>query len=123
MIRRPPRSTRTDTLFPYTTLFRSLAKRDRSLCSAMAAARNQHVEILGHGWSNQPLILYARGRFEVVRRSIAERSARPLANSTPMAPLLRWRSHVRMASRAQLDVWHVSQLFPKARLEDGLHTA
>src|SRR3546814_638031 len=26
MIRRPPRSTRTDTLFPYTTLFRSLAQ-------------------------------------------------------------------------------------------------
>src|SRR3546814_13424862 len=29
MIRRPPRSTRTDTLFPYTTLFRSVAVRDR----------------------------------------------------------------------------------------------
>src|SRR3546814_8556382 len=27
MIRRPPRSTRTDTLFPYTTLFRSILKR------------------------------------------------------------------------------------------------
>src|SRR3546814_7503141 len=27
MIRRPPRSTRTDTLFPYTTLFRSLPLR------------------------------------------------------------------------------------------------
>src|SRR3546814_13857314 len=26
MVRRPPRSTRTDTLFPYTTLFRSLAQ-------------------------------------------------------------------------------------------------
>src|SRR3546814_10270219 len=26
MLRRPPRSTRTDTLFPYTTLFRSLVK-------------------------------------------------------------------------------------------------
>src|SRR3546814_20012760 len=26
MIRRPPRSTRTDTLLPYTTLFRSIAK-------------------------------------------------------------------------------------------------
>src|SRR3546814_9956227 len=26
MIRRPPRSTRTDTLFPYTTLFRSASK-------------------------------------------------------------------------------------------------
>src|SRR3546814_12898450 len=29
MIRRPPRSTRTDTLFPYTTLFRSFAQRKR----------------------------------------------------------------------------------------------
>src|SRR3546814_4729812 len=28
MIRRPPRSTRTDTLFPYTTLFRSVAQFD-----------------------------------------------------------------------------------------------
>src|SRR3546814_7336621 len=27
MIRRPPRSTRTDTLFPYTTLFRSIHRR------------------------------------------------------------------------------------------------
>src|SRR3546814_2441991 len=28
MIRRPPRSTRTDTLFPYTTLFRSLLEHE-----------------------------------------------------------------------------------------------
>src|SRR3546814_4605648 len=28
MIRRPPRSTRTDTLFPYTTLFRSMSADD-----------------------------------------------------------------------------------------------
>src|SRR3546814_11397336 len=31
MIRRPPRSTRTDTLFPYTTLFRSAAGLDLHL--------------------------------------------------------------------------------------------
>src|SRR3546814_5610489 len=31
MIRRPPRSTRTDTLFPYTTLFRSIAPEQRAL--------------------------------------------------------------------------------------------
>src|SRR3546814_8228694 len=31
MIRRPPRSTRTDTLFPYTTLFRSTAPLPKSL--------------------------------------------------------------------------------------------
>src|SRR3546814_9720143 len=30
MIRRPPRSTRTDTLFPYTTLFRSSVRVERS---------------------------------------------------------------------------------------------
>src|SRR3546814_9819025 len=35
MIRRPPRSTRTDTLFPYTTLFRS----PRNPCSASARSR------------------------------------------------------------------------------------
>src|SRR3546814_17399500 len=32
MIRRPPRSTRTDTLFPYTTLFRSLGAYSRLQC-------------------------------------------------------------------------------------------
>src|SRR3546814_3494578 len=31
MIRRPPRSTRTDTLFPYTTLFRSEAVRNHGV--------------------------------------------------------------------------------------------
>src|SRR3546814_6628104 len=31
MIRRPPRSTRTDTLFPYTTLFRSVARLTETL--------------------------------------------------------------------------------------------
>src|SRR3546814_6513272 len=33
MIRRPPRSTRTDTLFPYTTLFRSDARSGRDRAS------------------------------------------------------------------------------------------
>src|SRR3546814_6376004 len=40
MIRRPPRSTRTDTLFPYTTLFRSHAVRtDHRLQPAERRAR------------------------------------------------------------------------------------
>src|SRR3546814_17298633 len=39
MIRRPPRSTRTDTLFPYTTLFRSAA--GRVLAEDVAARRTQ----------------------------------------------------------------------------------
>src|SRR3546814_9279072 len=35
MIRRPPRSTRTDTLFPYTTLFRSLRASCLPCCCAL----------------------------------------------------------------------------------------
>src|SRR3546814_7562439 len=51
MIRRPPRSTRTDTLFPYTTLFRSpragtriaeLERRARDRAAAQIAS--EHVE-------------------------------------------------------------------------------
>src|SRR3546814_11503278 len=38
MIRRPPRSTRTDTLFPYTTLFRSLVERGLELHADLRAA-------------------------------------------------------------------------------------
>src|SRR3546814_2833268 len=39
MIRRPPRSTRTDTLFPYTTLFRSIAhSRTRDIASVVHRA-------------------------------------------------------------------------------------
>src|SRR3546814_8323337 len=46
MIRRPPRSTRTDTLFPYTTLFRSARNSPfRSLhgfCPWLSCAPGQH---------------------------------------------------------------------------------
>src|SRR3546814_4407769 len=38
MIRRPPRSTRTDTLFPYTTLFRSRSQEVRAARAAADAA-------------------------------------------------------------------------------------
>src|SRR3546814_14611002 len=37
MLRRPPRSTRTDTLFPYTTLFRSMNAGDRDNAEAKVA--------------------------------------------------------------------------------------
>src|SRR3546814_15662224 len=48
MIRRPPRSTRTDTLFPYTTLFRS--EQDRGCVSARQSTRKTpgDDERMGH---------------------------------------------------------------------------
>src|SRR3546814_10828250 len=42
MIRRPPRSTRTDTLFPYTTLFRAAAQRGARACSPGVVAPGLH---------------------------------------------------------------------------------
>src|SRR3546814_4327040 len=40
MIRRPPRSTRTDTLFPYTTLFRSIKNAVRTRGGSIAYGSN-----------------------------------------------------------------------------------
>src|SRR3546814_11289520 len=50
MIRRPPRATRTDTLFPYTTLFRAVVDRVRAHAGASQRAANggvarRHVRI------------------------------------------------------------------------------
>src|SRR3546814_1054201 len=42
MIRRPPRSTRTDTLFPYTTLFRSLSRHRAADGGHRRAANGQY---------------------------------------------------------------------------------
>src|SRR3546814_3548415 len=44
MIRRPPRSTRTDTLFPYTTLFRSLNLEAAELGRTYIARANGKAE-------------------------------------------------------------------------------
>src|SRR3546814_10777299 len=43
MIRRPPRSTRTDTLFPYTTLFRSIGEGELVPAEAVGAAADTRV--------------------------------------------------------------------------------
>src|SRR3546814_19734982 len=59
MILRPPRSTRTDTLFPYTTLFRSLAQDlplALDLLAAVAIVRGKphRVDELGEGREGEP---------------------------------------------------------------------
>src|SRR3546814_3387833 len=50
MIRRPPRSTRTDTLFPYTTLFRSARRKS---CSTMRAC--DWVKGFRQSWHHPPV--------------------------------------------------------------------
>src|SRR3546814_16228883 len=57
MIRRPPRSTRTDTLFPYTTLFRSVA----TLAATPEPGRRNAMRILKHCWLAVAVVLLATG--------------------------------------------------------------
>src|SRR3546814_15016749 len=46
MIRRPPRSTRTDTLFPYTTLFRSVRALLEAESARLAALRGTDADFV-----------------------------------------------------------------------------
>src|SRR3546814_16743673 len=73
MIRRPPRSTRTDTLFPYTTLFRSRLSQQPPVCKIstcigrrglieLFATRNTHrlQEVLVYLWEGAPSLILAQ---------------------------------------------------------------
>src|SRR3546814_16732801 len=56
MIRRPPRATRTDTLFPYTTLFRSrLARLDHRRIQLTLRTQPQRHRILGGDVGDVPV--------------------------------------------------------------------
>src|SRR3546814_5337886 len=83
MIRRPPRSTRTDTLFPYTTLFRSAAgarpgagyavrRRPDPWCgsSVHLPAGDQAVVAVQIGWRDSDIALRSCGWQELVPERI-----------------------------------------------------
>src|SRR3546814_13726331 len=62
MIRRPPRSTRTDTLFPYTTLFRS----DQRVVSMHYTLTNAQGDVIDSSQGNEPLV-YLHGGGNIIR--------------------------------------------------------
>src|SRR3546814_18306542 len=86
MIRRPPRSTRTDTLFPYTTLFRSLRPArfivtddDHVIMASESGVLPIAEERIVRKWRLQPgkmlLIDLEQGRIiedEEIKRALAE---------------------------------------------------
>src|SRR3546814_6319280 len=53
MMLRPPRSTRTDTLFPYTTLFRSAGPGRRDPGGGVALRQDAHQPVPGHAVRHQ----------------------------------------------------------------------
>src|SRR3546814_15351102 len=62
MIRRPPRSTRTDTLFPYTTLFRSSHERLGQLLEPLKERIQSFEKRVEESYQNE-----ARERFSLAR--------------------------------------------------------
>src|SRR3546814_1810231 len=64
MIRRPPRSTRTDTLFPYTTLFRSLTGLTQRLLEFIEPQRQcDHIDRAQmHALASLAMCRFANGR-------------------------------------------------------------
>src|SRR3546814_14701467 len=82
MIRRPPRSTRTDTLFPYTTLFRSAPHRPAR------SARCDLAEVqLGLGGHRRRLVEILTQRHIVDRRSVPRDHARRIDRDLVLAGL------------------------------------
>src|SRR3546814_4878696 len=63
MIRRPPRSTRPDTLFPYTTLFRSpRGERDRLIAVLALAEHEDHLL----GGTRRQIQMHLIGRARII---------------------------------------------------------
>src|SRR3546814_2449089 len=92
MTRRPPRSTRTDTLFPYTTLFRSKLLRakatpswpsvSRFLAAILpASASASTLALLNSTASSASLLDLASASFERSWKSAVRASVRALASS------------------------------------------
>src|SRR3546814_17248693 len=121
MIRRPPRSTRTDTLFPYTTLFRSIAagiahyrspvSREIEHLRERILARAQDAR-----WSVDPALLDDR---HLVRRMIPKRvvygvDKNPMA--VELAKLALWLHTLTLGALLQF-------LDPHLRCGDSLYGA
>src|SRR3546814_3091544 len=96
MIRRPPRSTRTDTLFPYTTLFRSKGEgsvRQRLVAGAEGALHEDRVD--------PAPVLEADGRKDA---AVAEAMARVQADGAGVGAVADHGDHLAVAeSGAALD--------------------
>src|SRR3546814_7566390 len=76
MIRRPPRSTRTDSLFPYTTLFRSVVTM-RKICMRSAAMCSRQ-------WLCRHILVEQSSRRRSIRCHLSSRSLhhQPQHNTT-----------------------------------------
>src|SRR3546814_17542132 len=99
MIRRPPISTRTDTLFPYTTLFRSPAQQQaavpaRHARSGLVARRALYAAVGGgdeerHRLSEKGGVQYAQEAYQGRTRALLSRRRRSEEHTSELQSLMR----------------------------------
>src|SRR3546814_9452870 len=93
MIRRPPRSTRTDTLFPYTTLFRSHTKASASCGTCTGLVEQLLALTLGDGYKPAELTAMCGctdlGHDEVRRLIVARELKRSEEHTSELQSLMR----------------------------------
>src|SRR3546814_5696636 len=113
LIRRPPRSTRTDTLFPYTTLFRLLGIRSRRFVEAHARQGHHH----GHGEGQVAAVVVVQERVTgggvllhvVVHPELLQGGLQPICRATQHQVLAAEAAHDR-ARAPERSEEHTSEL-------------
>src|SRR3546814_16792631 len=90
MIRPPPRSTRTDTLFPYTTLFRSRLPQPSDVDRLHGRDRHRHVLVDGAAAPDAPAAVRLAGD----RHRPGARSARSEERRVGEESVSTWRSRL-----------------------------
>src|SRR3546814_9572314 len=72
MLRPPPRSTRTDTLFPYTTHFRSGERLDQAVTTRNGVPALHGLAVAKHGSRRQVAFAVREGLVELHREGMSE---------------------------------------------------
>src|SRR3546814_11287456 len=99
MIRRPPRSTRTDTLFPYTTLFRSQATSSKYrliVCAQILEHIPYPSDVLRvvREAMDKESVLYIEVPYEEVMRTVIDNKEKKKRH---------WHEHVNFYSQSYMD--------------------
>src|SRR3546814_786159 len=101
MIRRPPRSTRTDTLFPYTTLFRST--------TVLALCAHRFWPMIAAALHFLPLLAHTSRMLDMTLHPAAYLTMQVAASwlVPPLLILATWRHQRRLRQRGNDPSWHV----------------
>src|SRR3546814_13419670 len=117
MIRRPPRSTRTDTLFPYTTLFRSAVRSDQHVETCRGNGHRLGAGVMQRSRTDRPWIgaVERCGGIDTAARRLGDERIRDLDVARRVLRLLpaiqascaRWWWQIGRTSRMERGGWYV----------------